>query len=203
MPDWLEFLVLGVAWAPVLVVLHEAGHAVAAVALTDGEVSISLHGAGVLGGSVTYDPATLRRARGEAWIAAAGPAVTLVAAVVLWTAWLGSGASTFVTVIGAGAWVATLQLACSALPIRYGAGLGGPGDSDGRVIWRVLTGEPPGGIDRELRRIGKPERAARPVFVLVLVPIVGISLWVEPVTALWLAGLFGLAVLMQKTDKRG
>jgi hypothetical protein len=41
------------------------------------------------------------------------------------------------------------------------------------------------------------------VFVLVLVPIVGISLWVEPVAALCLAGLFGLAVLMQKTDKRG
>jgi hypothetical protein len=201
--DWLVFPVLGLAWAPVLVLLHEAGHALAAMALTDGEVSISLHGAGVLGGRVTYEPATLRRARGEVWIAAAGPAVTLVAAVVLWMVWLTSGADNFETVIGVGAWVATVQLACSALPIRYGAGLGGSGDSDGRVIWRILTGEPPGGIDRELRRLGKRERAARPGFVLVLVPIMVFSLWMDPLMTVGLIGLFGLALLMQRADKPG
>ena len=129
--------------------------------------------------------------------------MTLVAAVVLWMAWLKSGADTLATVIGVGAWVAALQLACSALPIGYGAGLGGPGDSDGRVIWRVLTGAPPGGIERELRRRAKPERAARPVFVAVLAAIVAISLWVDPVTALLLVGTFGLAILMQRADKRG
>jgi hypothetical protein len=49
-------------------------------------------------------------------------------------------------------------------------------DSDGRVIWRILTGAPPGGIERELRRQGEPEPGARPVFVV----------------------LFGLGLLMQQ-----
>jgi hypothetical protein len=94
--DWLVFIAFCLAWTPVLVLLHETAHAFAALALTDGEVSISTRGAGVLGGSVSYDPASPRHARGEAWIAAAGPAATL----------------------------------------------GGPADSDGRVIWRVLTRPP-------------------------------------------------------------
>src|SRR5215207_5571872 len=93
MPDWLVFIVFAIAWTSVLVLLHETGHALAALALTDGDVSISMRGAGVLGGSVSYDPASLRHARGEAWIAAAGPAVTLFAATVLWLAWLGSGSN--------------------------------------------------------------------------------------------------------------
>jgi uncharacterized membrane protein len=84
---------------------------------------------------VTYDPATLRRARAEAWIAAAGPAVTLH--------------------------------------------------------------RPRAAPDRETGASG----ATR--VVLVLVPIIGISLWMDPVTALWLAGLFGVAVFMQKTYTRG
>jgi len=40
---------------------------------------------------VTFDPTSLRRPRGEVWIAAAGPAATFVAGAVLWLAWLGSG----------------------------------------------------------------------------------------------------------------
>ena len=200
MPDWLAFILLSVAWAPVLVLLHEAAHAFAALALTDGEVSISMRGAGVLGGSATYEPARLRHPRDEAWIAAAGPAATLLVAAVLWLAWFGSGSDSLMTVIGVGATVATLQFVTSAVPFRYGAGLGGPADSDGRVIWRVLTGAPPGGIERELRRVGEPERAARPAFVALFAVVGVLALWVDPVIVLWLAGLFGAAILLQRSD---
>ena len=90
MPWWLAFILLAAVWSPLLVLLHELGHAFAALVLTDGEVSISTRGAGVSGGSVTYEPARLRHPHGEAWIAAAGPAVTLFAATALWLAWLSS-----------------------------------------------------------------------------------------------------------------
>jgi hypothetical protein len=185
------------------VLLHEAAHAFAALALTDGEVSISMRGAGLLGGSATYEPASLRHARDEAWIAAAGPAATLLVAAVLWFAWFGSGSDSLMTVIGVGATVASAQFVTSALPLRYGAGLGGPSDSDGRVIWRVLTGGPPGGIERDLRRAGERERAIRPAFAAVLGLVGVVGLWVDPVIVLWLAGLFGAAILLQRSDTRG
>jgi hypothetical protein len=41
----------------------------------------------MLGGKVSYEPATLRRSRDEVWIAAAGPAATFAAAAVLWIVW--------------------------------------------------------------------------------------------------------------------
>jgi hypothetical protein len=201
-PDWLVFILFSVAWSPLLVLLHETGHALAALALTDGEVSISMRGAGVLGGSVSYDPASLRHARGEAWIAAAGPAVTLFAAAVLWLAWLSSGSNSATTLVAAGALVATLHFVTSALPLRYGAGLGGPDDTDGRVIWRVLTGAPPGGIERDLRRLGEPERAAHPLFLVVLVLIVVLSFVMDPLLGLGLVGMFGAAALLQRGDAR-
>ena len=203
MPDWLAFILLGIAWAPVLVLLHEAAYAFAALALSDGEVSISMRGAGLLGGSATYEPASLRHARHEAWIAAAGPAATLLVAAVLWFAWFGSGSDSIMTVIGVGATVASAQFVTSALPLRYGAGLGGPADSDGRVIWRVLTGAPPGGIERELRRAGERERVIRPAFAVVLGLVGVVAVWVDPVIVLWLAVLFGAAVLLQRSDTRG
>jgi hypothetical protein len=53
---------------------------------------------------------------------------------------------------------------------HHGAGLGGPADSDGRVIWRVLTG--------------------------------ALALLVEPILLLWPAGLFGAAILLQRSDTR-
>ncbi len=202
MPDWLAVILLSIAWAPVLVLLHEAAHAFAALALTDGEVSIHMRGAGLLGGSATYEPESLRHRRDEAWIAAAGPAATLVCAAVLWLAWLGSGSDSLVTVLGVGAGAATLMFGTSALPLRYGAGLGGPADSDGRVIWRVLMGTPSGGLERELRRVGEPERAMRPAFVALLVICGALGLWVDPTVVLWLAGLFGAAVLLQRSDMR-
>ena len=197
MPDWLLFILLATAWAPLLVLLHELGHALAAMTLTDGDVSIHMRGAGLFGGAVEYEPAALRHGRGEAWIAAAGPVVTLVAAVILWVAWRDSGAESLVTVLGAGAFSATLQLFTSVVPFRYGAGLGGPADSDGRVIWRVLTGAPPGGIERELRRASEPEPAARPIFVVLLVAIGALCFAMDPMLGLALIGLFGAGAFLQ------
>jgi hypothetical protein len=55
-PDWLEFILLGIAWTPVSVLLHELGHAFAALVLTDGEVSIGMN---ALGGWATYEPERL------------------------------------------------------------------------------------------------------------------------------------------------
>jgi len=196
-PDWLLFPLLAIAWSPLLVLLHELGHALTAMALTDGPVSIHMRGAGVFGGAVHYEPATLRRSRAEAWIAAAGPAVTMVVAAVLWLAWLDGGTESLATVLGAGAFTATLQLFTSVLPFRYGAGLGGPADSDGRVIWRVLTGAPPGGIERELRRASEPEPAARPAFVVLLVALGALSFVLDPVLGLAFVGLFGAGALLQ------
>jgi hypothetical protein len=197
-PDWLAFPLLATAWGPLLVLLHELGHALAAMALTDGEVEIDMRAAGVFGGSVTYEPARLRRPRHEAWIAAAGPAVTLLVAAVLWLAWVESAADSLVTILGAGAFAATFQLATSAIPLHYGAGLGGPADSDGRAIWRILRGVPPGGLKRELRRESEPEPAARPMFVVVLVAVAALCLFLDPWLLVALVGLFGAATLMQR-----
>jgi hypothetical protein len=197
-PDWLAFPLLGMAWAPVLVLLHELGHVAAAMALSDGEVELELRAGGLFGGTVSFEPTRIRRARGEAWIAAAGPAVTLAIAVVLWLAWLGSGADSLVTLLGAGAFTATLQFLTTALPLRYGAGLGGPADSDGRVIWRILRGTPPGGIERELRRQSEPEPGARPAFIALLAVAGVLALLVDPWLLAGLAAVFGLGMLMQR-----
>jgi fumarate reductase subunit D len=197
-PDLLLFPLLAIAWSPVLVLLHELAHALAAMALTDGDVRIEMRGAGMFGGSATYEAARIRRPRDEAWIAAAGPAVTLLVAVVLWMAWLESGADDVHTLLGAGAVTASLQLMTSALPLHYGAGLGGPADSDGRAIWRILRGTPPGGIERDLRRQTEPQRAARPVFVVLLAVVAVIAALLDPWLLAGLALMFGLGMLMQR-----
>ena len=193
----MAFILLGALWLPVQVLLHEAAHAFAALALSDGEVSLSMREA-----SVTYDAAGLRRPRDAAWIAAAGPAASLVAATLLWLAWLGSGADSLATVPGAGAFVATLVFVTSALPLRYGPGLNWPGDSDGLMIWKVLRGVPLGATEAELPELGRPERAIRPAFACLLVLAGALALLVEPVMVLVLAGLFGAAALLQSSDAR-
>jgi hypothetical protein len=200
-PDWLLLVLLATAWTPLLVLLHELGHALTAMALTDGGVSVELRKAGLMGGAATYD-GELRYRRAEAWIAAAGPAVSLAVAAVLWFAWVKSGADSVVTLLGAGALGATFQFFTSALPLRYGAGLGGPADSDGRVIWRVLTGAPPGGIDRELRGLGEPERIAHPVALVLIVLVAALAFVLEPMLAVGLAFLFGVAFLLQLSEAR-
>jgi hypothetical protein len=87
----------------------------------------------------------------------------------------------------------------SALPLRYGAGLDDEGsESDGRAIWRILTGAPPGGLAREERRRRRPDRAVRPIFLVALTPIMIFAVVFLPQVALWLVVILGLAALIQR-----
>ncbi len=117
-------VLLAVAWAPVLIFLHELGHALAALALTDGEVQIGMKGRPwtVLAGQCTYDASRLRRPRAEAWIAAAGPAASLAATVALGLGAVRSGfsvveASPTGKVLAIGAVCALAHFLLSALPM--------------------------------------------------------------------------------------
>jgi hypothetical protein len=205
--DALVFILLGVAWAAPLMLVHELGHALAALAVTDGEVRIGMRStpSGLMVGECTYEPAGLRYPRAEALIAAAGPLVSLLGAVVLAFGSLKSGAGTpeggvAAQILMVGAVTAFLQFVVSALPVRYGAGFGG-GDSDGRAFWRILTGAPPGGVGREERRLGRPERAIRPAFVAPLLVIAALVLIVDPLMVLLLVALFALAWREQRSDR--
>jgi hypothetical protein len=180
------------------VLLHELGHAFAAVVLTDGEVSIGMN---ALGGWATYEPERLRRSRDAAWIAAAGPTVSLTIAIVLWFTWVKAGPSFDVTIVWVGAWVATGHFLGSALPVVYGAGFGVAAESDGRVIWRVLTGAPPGGIERELRRLTEPQRAIRPQFLALLLLAAALGIAADPMSVVGLAVIFGVATLLQRAPR--
>jgi hypothetical protein len=194
-PDWAEFLLFVVAWAPILVGLHELGHAAAALILTDGDVSIGLNRLGMDGGWASYEPDRLRRPRDEAWILAAGPAASLAVAVALWLIWSGGEESSLVSLTGVGAITATFLFATSALPLRYGRGFGDGGESDGRGVWRILTGGPPR-IDVELREpFEHTVSGTRPVFVVVLGLIVVLTLLVDPLLAVELVALFVVAII--------
>jgi hypothetical protein len=214
---WWSFLLVSTCWTPVLVLVQEMAHAVVALRLTDGPVivggsrgtSLSVAGAGRLrvelgaslltGGRCLFDPAGLRVPRGEAWIAAAGPIASLGCCLVLGytaiAAGLGAHDTTLVAILWPGACAACVMFVVTALPIRYGAGLDPRGDSDGRVIWRVLTGTPPGGLERESR----PERTVRPAFSLLLIFIAGLALAANPWLLLVLVGLFAVALLLQRS----
>ncbi len=143
-------------------------------------------------------PSELRTPKAEAWIAAAGPAASLLTAVFLLSASVSAGVldpdsplAARVLLIGGG--IALSQFFLSALPLRYGRGLG-HGESDGRAIWRILTGAPPGGLARELRRESRPERVAHPAAVTVIVVIVAFTLFfLDPLLALGTAALFAFA----------
>jgi hypothetical protein len=149
------------------------------------------------GGECRIDSGDLRTPKAEAWIAAAGPAASLLTAAVLLSASLFAGASergspltARVLVIGGG--MALGQFFLSALPLRYGRGLG-HGESDGRVIWRILTGAPPGGLVRELQREARPERVAHPAAMAVIVMVVPLALYHDPLLGVVTAALFGVA----------
>ena len=87
----------------------------------------------------------------------------------------------------------------TALPVRYGAGLGDNGaESDGRAVWRILTGAPPGGLAREEARLGRPERAIRPALAAVLAAAFVLALLADPSIAVELAVVFGLGYVAQR-----
>lgn len=184
------FIGLASAWGPVLVLLHELGHATVALDLTSGRVSLfvgrqrravrfsvgrldfGLSPAGP-GGLCVYEPATLKHRRAEVWIAAAGPITSaLTGFVLLLLALMANGFAAKVLTIGALG--AVLETFISGLPLRYAQGLGG-GESDGRAVWRILRGAPPGGIDADLRE----PRPIRPLFAAVLAAVGVLSLFVS------------------------
>jgi hypothetical protein len=198
--DVLAFALLAMAWALPLLVLHELGHAAAALHLTRGEIGVHV---GFRGGRCVYDPERLERPRAEAWIAAAGPAVSLAAAVVLtWVALEVEGTAR--SLISPGAVISWILFFTSAIPLRYGAGLGdeGASESDGRAIWRILTGAPPGGLAREERRLGRPERQVHPLLAVTGLAVLVLAVVVNPMLATLLVAVFAGAWLLQLSDVR-
>jgi hypothetical protein len=210
--DVLLVFALAVLWCWPLVILHELGHALAALMLTTGRVMVGVGGRGEqlvltagrmeLGLSLAVAPdgecvveeSRLKVPKAEAWIAAAGPFMSACLAIALTAVALNRGG----VVLATGAGVAWIQAIFTALPLRYGAGLG-PGESDGRAIWRILTGGPPGGLAREERRLGRPERGTRPGFVAALALVAVLTALVAPELLLVLGVLFGLAWLLQRS----
>jgi hypothetical protein len=206
----ITFLLVAFAWSPLLVLLHELGHAVAALALTDGEVAVILgRGSGLelaaerfrlqvgLRPSPTalcmYQPTTLRRRRAEAWIALAGPAVSLATGVLLFrlASDLDGHARDVLFVGGLGA---VGPFLASARPVRYGAGLS-VGDSDGRVVWLVLTG----GRLRAAERPQPAERIAHPVFLVLLGLVALVTVFLDVWLLIALVGMFAFAWHSQRT----
>jgi hypothetical protein len=202
--DALVFILLAAAWTLPLTLVHELAHGLAALALTDGEVRIGVRStpSGLLHGECTYEPARLRHPKAEALIAAVGPLASLLSAVVLAYGSLAAGLGTAhggftASALFVGALTGFLGFTVSALPVRYGPGLGG-GESDGRAVWRILTGAPPGGVGRQ--GLGRHDRAIRPAFLVPLLVIAVLALIADPVLFLVLAALFGLAWRNQRTD---
>ena len=195
LPLW-ALLLLPAVLAPPLVVWHELGHAVAALLLTRGPVEARVgaeespfwFSAGRLrvvisplplaGGECRYDDATLDRGRDEAWIAAAGPLASALAAGLL-TALalaLGSADDPLVTVAVVGAQVAALQTIMTLLPIRYALGSGAAGaESDGLALRRILSGGS-GRAPVLTHGVDSPvEPPVRPAYVVLLLVIVGLA----------------------------
>jgi hypothetical protein len=198
--DVLVVVLLAVAWGLPLLLLHELGHAAMALRLTRGEVGVDV---GFRGGHCVYDPARLERPRAEAWIAAAGPAASLVAAALLTWATLQTE-GTARSLLFPGALVSWGHFLLSAIPLRYGAGVGlEASESDGRAIWRILTGGPPGGLAKEARREARPERGVHPALAAAGLAVLVLALLMDPVLALLLAALFVGAWLLQRSDEPG
>jgi hypothetical protein len=68
---------------------------------------------------------------------------------------------------------------------------------------RVLHVGPPGGLERELRRLREPEQSVRPVFAVLAVLLCVLGFVVDPVLGWVVAGLFGWAALQQLREPRG
>lgn len=220
----IALLVLNLVVVPPLVLWHELGHAAAALALTRGRVEVRV-GAdhdgplwfsvgrlrvvlGLLpfaGGECSYEPDTVWRGRHEAWVAAAGPLASALAAVGLTVLALALGPAeelaVRVLVIGAGA--AAVHTLMSVLPIRYALGSGAAGaESDGLAMWRILTGGT-GRIPVMTHGVATPaERVVHPVVAIVLLAITAVTFFLDVRLGVALVALFGLAWWLQMSDVR-
>ena len=215
----------GLLWAPVLFFVHELGHALAALVLTDGRVAIGLgHPSSgdslriartdlrlslrscFAGGWASYDPERLWRGRHEAWIALAGPVSSFLAGVVLTALALtmADAHPTFAGILLIGGAGACGHGAFTGLPIRYAAGSGAAGaESDGMAAWRILTG----GVGRspEIRygRSSPSEPAMSPVLAVLLgVIVVGTLVFLSVPLGLLVIGLFAVAWAFQRSDEK-
>jgi hypothetical protein len=130
--EFVLFIVFATLWAWPLVILHELGHAVAALLLTSGRVAVGVGGgrdqlvltAGRLdfaiaadvapNGECTFDDGTLRVPKAEAWIAAAGPLVSLCLALVISPVALDDRG----LLLASGAFAAWTLTLLTALPLR-------------------------------------------------------------------------------------
>jgi hypothetical protein len=207
--DWSiwKTLVWGSLWTPVLVLVHELAHAALALWLTRGPVLVSFGrrrrwavraGRLVLAVSAlapafcAYDARQLRGSRrSQIWIAAAGPLGSLLSAVGL-ALLAGGAAGSARGILAVGALYAAVITIGSGLPMRYGRGLGLGGDSDGMVIWRILTG----GTSRRARE-ARDVAIARPGFLVVLALILVLAFATRPELGLAVMVVFGWALFTQ------
>jgi len=88
------------------------------------------------------------------------------------------------------------------MPMTLGRGSGGVSDSDGRVVWRVLRGRPPGGdpVWNDSVRM-RPEREASPVALVALAACAGLALLVDLWSFVGLLGIFGMALFLQRLEE--
>ena len=211
---------VGLVWAPVLVLLHELAHAAAALRLTTGKVTVSSgpgeDGPALVGdrlelelspwifmglGRCAIDAETLTRRRAEAWVAAAGPVASLLGAIALTSLALSlEGAAAEWMIMGAVA--SGAGFVGTAMPIAYGRGFQGVSESDGRVVWRVLAGGPPGRdpVWDDSKRLAEP-RNASPVALVALAVCAALALVVGFDLFLAVLGLFGVALYLQKLEQ--
>ena len=184
----LWFFAVAVLSAFPLIALHELGHLLCARELGARRTSIRLQALPLPHGIFTFDESELRRPRDAAWVAAAGPLTTLACCSALATGAVAAGSQVLT--------VAALEpsggFLLSAIPLRYGGG----SESDGRAVWRILTGSVRRG---EVVEESPHERIIRPVYALLLGGAGVLAVLADPLLALGLVGLFGAAFLLQRS----
>jgi hypothetical protein len=184
--------------APVVVHLHELGHAAAALRLTRDSVvvqgCVGTVGAVGLGrlqvaiGLPSFSGVCFHADApgrfGNAAIAAAGPLVSLVTGVVAAWAWVsGSGGTPLAAFAVASLFTAVANL----IPCELGsAGAFAPQETDGRVILRALGLVTP-------RRRAAPPPVIRAPFAIVLAAVAVAAAVISPPLLLVLAATFGVA----------
>lgn len=202
-------LVVWLAWIPLLVLSHELGHAGAALLLTRGAVGVVVgrpdRPTFTLGrvvfalslwadsGFCVHEHPPRRARRSLMLILAAGPLASLALAIGLsaWALQVLPSSSTLAHVLITGASGAWWGLLVTALPLNYSASVGG-GESDGRSLWRLLTGAPQS--SRFVEPGSSSERPeTRPAFVVALGGAALLALAVEVELAIALVGIVVLA----------